>query len=85
MFELLQLTTSKLPASGTGLHAGLREPPFAAALGEKTFLPKRNGEPRFAPRQYFYPASKSGVVPSLPIRAAISRFDEDSDVQRNAA
>jgi hypothetical protein len=85
MFELLQLTTSKLPASGTGLHAGLREPPFAAALGEKTFLPKRNGEPRFAPRQYYYPASKSGVVPSLPIRAAISHFDEDSDIQRDAA
>ena len=27
------------------------------------FLPRRPGEPRFGPRQYFYPASKTGVVP----------------------
>jgi hypothetical protein len=31
----------------------------------RTFLPHRSGEPRLAPRQYFYPASKTGVVPSL--------------------
>lgn len=30
----------------------------------RTLLPHRSGEPRLAPRQYFYPASKTGVVPS---------------------
>ncbi len=30
----------------------------------RTLLPRRSGEPRFAPHQYFYPASKTGVVPS---------------------
>ena len=32
----------------------------------KVFLPRRPGEPRFGPRQYFYPASKTGVVPGAP-------------------
>jgi hypothetical protein len=27
-------------------------------------LPYRSGEPRFAPRAYYYAASRSGVVPS---------------------
>ena len=27
-------------------------------------LPRRSGEPRFAPRAYYYAASRSGVVPS---------------------
>ncbi len=35
-----------------------------AMRAPRTFLPRQSGEPRFAPRQYFYPASKSGVVPS---------------------
>jgi hypothetical protein len=30
----------------------------------KILLPRRPGEPKFAPRQYYYPASRSGVVPS---------------------
>ena len=34
------------------------------AMAPQTFLPHRSGEPRFAPTQYFYPASKTGVVPS---------------------
>jgi hypothetical protein len=29
-----------------------------------TYLPRRSGETRFAPVQYYYPASKTGVVPS---------------------
>lgn len=33
-------------------------------MATRTLLPRRSGEPRFAPRQYFYPASKTGVVPS---------------------
>jgi hypothetical protein len=30
----------------------------------KILLPRRPGEPKFAPRQYYYPASRSGVVPN---------------------
>jgi hypothetical protein len=37
---------------------------------QKMFLPRRPNEPRFAPRQYYYAASKSGVVPSWAISAA---------------
>jgi hypothetical protein len=30
----------------------------------RIFLPRRSGESHFAPHQYYYPASKTGVVPS---------------------
>jgi len=30
---------------------------------QKVILPRRPGEPRFGPQPYFYPASKTGVVP----------------------
>jgi hypothetical protein len=29
----------------------------------KIVLPRRPGEPRFAPPQYYYPASRTGVLP----------------------
>jgi hypothetical protein len=38
-------------------------PQTAESDSGKVFLPRRPGEPRFGPRQYFYPASKTGVVP----------------------
>jgi hypothetical protein len=37
---------------------------------QKIFLPWRPNEPRLAPQQYYYAASKSGVVPSWVISAA---------------
>jgi hypothetical protein len=37
---------------------------------QKIFLPWRPNESRFAPQQYYYAASKSGVVPSWVISAA---------------
>ncbi len=37
---------------------------------QKIFLPWRPNEPRFVPQQYYYAASKSGVVPSWVISAA---------------
>ena len=40
------------------------------SVGQKIFLPWRPNEPRFAPQQYYYAASKSGVVPSWAISAA---------------
>jgi hypothetical protein len=85
MLELVQLPTSKLAASETGRHAGLGQSPFATTVGLKTFLPKRAGEPRFAPRQYYYAASKSGLVPGLPMSASVSNLDDGGDDQRNAA
>jgi hypothetical protein len=40
------------------------------SVGQKIFRPWRPNEPRFAPQQYYYAASKSGVVPSWVISAA---------------
>lgn len=40
------------------------------STGQKIFLPWRPNEPRFVPQQYYYAASKSGVVPSPAISAA---------------
>jgi hypothetical protein len=37
---------------------------------QKISLPWRPNEPRFAPQQYYYAASKSGVVPGWVIAAA---------------
>jgi hypothetical protein len=48
-------------------------------------LPRRSGESPFAPRQYCYAASKSGVVPSALTASGVSQRDESSDAQRNAA
>ena len=31
--------------------------------GQRVVLPRRPGEPRFGPQPYFYPASRTGVVP----------------------
>jgi hypothetical protein len=39
--------------------------PWAAeTAGHKIFLPRRSGEQRFGPQQYYYAASKGGVIPS---------------------
>ncbi len=43
------------------------------SAGQKIFLPWRSNEPRFAPQQYYYAASKSGVVPTWAISAALHR------------
>jgi hypothetical protein len=52
----------------------------------RIILPRREGESRFAPRQYCYAASKSGVVPGPPLTASgLSQRDESRDVQRDAA
>jgi hypothetical protein len=43
------------------------------SAGQMIFLPSRSNEPRFAPQQYYYAASKSGVMPSWAICAAVHR------------
>ncbi len=47
-------------------HATVAKP-----TGQKIFLPWRPNESRFAPQQYYYAASKSGVVPSRVISVRI--------------
>jgi hypothetical protein len=52
----------------------------------RIILPRRPGESRFAPQQYYYAASKSGVMPSLPLSVSgVFQHDESSAVQRDAA
>jgi len=47
----------------------------AEATNRKEFLPRRSGESRFAPLQYFYSASKSAA---LPIAAASGAANADT-------
>jgi hypothetical protein len=56
---------------GSGAHEAIADPNLAGIIPRmtadgphKTILPRRPGESRFGPRQYYYPASPSGVVPS---------------------
>jgi hypothetical protein len=56
---------------GNGARESIDEPNLASIVPRmtadgphKTILPRRPGESRFGPRQYYYPASPSGVVPS---------------------
>jgi hypothetical protein len=82
MLELVKRSDSKLAASETGRAACL-ESTFATALPQKIFLPKRPGEPPFAPQQYYYPASKSGVFPCMYLPTA--EWDAHGHIQREAA
>jgi len=45
---------------------------------QRIFLPQPSAQSRFAPPQYYYPASKSGAVPSW----AISRARRDAQQQQ---
>jgi hypothetical protein len=47
-----------------GRRSSVVAPKSADNGPRKILLPRRPGEPKFAPRQYYYPASRSGVVPS---------------------
>jgi len=46
-------------------------PRMAESTSQKIFLPRRSGELPFAPQQYYYAASKSGVVPNWAISTAV--------------
>ena len=82
MFEIVKRSNSQLSASETAQNAR-QEDTFAAQLPQKLFLPKRPGEPPFAPRQYYYPASKSGVFPCMYLPTA--ELDAHGHIQREAA
>jgi hypothetical protein len=79
-----------VPQDGTQTRVEAGGSPFVTIIpmgnSHRMILPRRSGESRFAPRQYWYAASKSGVVPSLALFASeVSRRDESGDVQRDAA
>lgn len=52
-----------------GDHQRLAVPVINTAISQMTegprkiVLPRRPGEPRFGPPQYYYPASRTGVLP----------------------
>jgi hypothetical protein len=71
MFESPDPMTAASTEGGSGAHEAIAEPSLAGIVPrmtaeglQKTILPRRPGESRFGPRQYYYPASPSGVVPS---------------------
>ena len=64
---------SGLVESGAEREIANMMPQTEESTGQKIFLPSRSNEPRFAPQQYYYSASKSGVVPSWAISAAVYR------------
>ena len=82
MFEIVKRSNSQLAAAETARNARLGDA-FASPLPEKVFLPKRPGEPRFAPQQYYYPASKSGVFPCMSLPAV--ELSAHGDLRREAA
>jgi hypothetical protein len=71
MFESPDPMTAASTQGGSGAPEATAEPSLADIVPRmtadgphKTILPRRPGESRFGPRQYYYPASPSGVVPS---------------------
>jgi hypothetical protein len=71
MFESSDPMTAARAEGGSDAHEAVAEPSLAGIVPwmtpdglHKTILPRRPGESRFGPRQYYYPASPSGVVPS---------------------
>jgi hypothetical protein len=73
MFELPDPMAADAAEGGSGAHQPIAEPGLAGIIPgmtagglHKIILPRRPGESRFGPQQYYYPASPSGVVPSGP-------------------
>src|SRR5271167_3141892 len=71
MFEIPDPLAAASAQGGNGAHEPVAElslagviPRMTAGGLHKIILPRRPGEPRFGPRQYYYPASRTGVVPS---------------------
>jgi hypothetical protein len=73
MFDILDPLAAPSAEGGNGAHEIIAEPGLVGAIPRlnaggphKIVLPRRPGESRFGPRQYYYPASRTGVVPSWP-------------------
>jgi hypothetical protein len=78
MLEIVTERSTELhgQAGGSALAPMIR-----VESSHRIILPRRSGEPPFAPRQYCYAASKNGVVPGLPLSAPVSTPDEGSDAR----
>jgi hypothetical protein len=70
MFEILDPLAADAVEGGHGAREPIAEPSLPGAIPRlnaggphKITLPRRPGESRFGPRQYYYPASRTGVVP----------------------
>jgi hypothetical protein len=61
----MRKTENMLPTVAEGIE------PAALQMGDDTeqkiFLQQQSGQSRFAPPQYYYPASRSGAVPSWAV------------------
>jgi hypothetical protein len=71
MFEIPDPLAADSAEDGNAAHEPIAEPSLLRAIPRlnaggphKIILPRRPGESRFGPRQYYYPASRTGVVPS---------------------
>lgn len=74
MFETINLLDTEPAEGGNSAHEYLAEPNrlgvirrMATGGAGKILLPRRPGESRFGPRQYYYPASRTGVVPGWAV------------------
>jgi hypothetical protein len=70
MLERTNWAAAVRNAAETENHERVLAPEIASTIlrnsernSQKVVLPRRPGESRFAPQPYFYPASKTGVVP----------------------
>jgi hypothetical protein len=78
MFEIANPFPADSAEGGNGEHDRVSEPSTEDMIPRKAqdrphkiFLPRRSGDSRFGPRQYYYPASRTGVVPSWAVPAAV--------------
>lgn len=62
MFEISTRPDGEDGATGSEVVGGHEI--FSMVRRSPTYLPRRPGESRFAPAQYYYEASKTGAVPS---------------------
>jgi hypothetical protein len=62
MFEMLAGRDAEAGATSSEVVGGHET--FDMVRMSPTYLPRRSGESRFAPAQYYYEASRTGAVPS---------------------
>ena len=59
---MIAMPNALMPNEASTRHFGMAENRMADEP-RKILLPRRPGEPRFGPPQYYYPASRTGVMP----------------------
>jgi hypothetical protein len=62
MFEILTGRDGQAAATSSEVVGG--QEVFGTIRMSPTYLPRRSGESRFAPAQYYYEASRTGAIPS---------------------